>query len=161
MTNKWHITKRRVLVVAGIAGAFAIAAYWSHVRRDQQVANGLAAIRKVASVSELWRFPRSIGPVCHLLFSNRPKNPPDAFKRYAVLLTSSQINDEMIDHLIAIDSLDSITVRGRDPSHFAQVSPLPLEKLPTAASAAAIARLKGKYPSLYVYVDPIAEFESD
>ena len=124
--------------------------------KQQRIANALNSINQVTYVNELWRYPRLIEPVCRLIFNA----PPNHFLKYSVQLTREQITDDMIDQLITIEALDSLTVLGIHPSGEAQQSPVPLHQMSIAASTDSIDRLLEHYPELYIYVDPLEEFET-
>ncbi len=131
-------------------------AYHSRAVRQRRISEALADINAITYAQPVWRCPGPVNAYCGLTGST----PPDAFKGYVIQLSPAQITDTMVDHLIAIDSLDSLIVKTARATGQAVVSPLPLRQLPTAASQTSILRLSQKYPDLFLYVDSGDDFET-
>ena len=151
--------RRRILLVIVVAiTALASFGYWRQRAHQQRIATALEELNEFTHVNVLWRVPNSMalyGQLSAELFGQ----PPDAYKKYSVILKPNQIDNAMVDRLIAVEVLDSIAIQGNNHTSVFRVSPVPLDKLPLAASPSAIDRLMRAYPDLFVYVDPVEEFE--
>ena len=156
--KRTHSFKKRYVQASSVALIVILAfAYQAHRVRQRRIADGLAEVNAISFAQPMWRCPGPVNAFCALTGST----PPDRFKRYIVQLSPAQVTDAMVDHLIAIDSLDSLIIKTPRATGRAVASPVPLQQLPIVASCSSITRLTEKYPDLFLYVDPVGEFATD
>lgn len=149
----WKLN-RRALIIALVLAAVAIAPLkWLHDQRSAAEKDALDLVRFHGNYS--WGYgPMEFYEFLKIHFGERVAESL-CYRRISVSMAPEKFTDNMIDHLLAIDDLDRVSLRRRtDPiaKSGKRWVPADLHEVATAASSRGIARFQKRFPHVEVVV---------
>ncbi|MDB5391808.1 MAG: hypothetical protein JWM11_7454 [Planctomycetaceae bacterium] len=82
------------------------------------------------------------------------------FYATSVSFPVARMTDEMVEHLAALDSLQTVILLGEKPGKSDAIAEISTEDIQLPTARKALATLQAKRPQLKVYANPISEFRN-